>query len=94
MYFHGRKGNRFIVKGDYELTTAGSSALFNLIDPAEWQTTMKPGIVVELKAIIRRKSRPNQRSDVECPCCRRIVPSVRVDVLTVWWVNHSNPSSV
>lgn len=84
MYFHGRKGNIFIVKGDYELTTAGSRSLLNLIDPAEWNTTIKPGIIIEMKAIIRRMSRPNYRSDIECPCCRRIIPGVRVDVPTVW----------
>ncbi|EIM82066.1 uncharacterized protein STEHIDRAFT_114717 [Stereum hirsutum FP-91666 SS1] len=88
MYFHGRKGNRFIVKGDYELTTAGSSSLLSLIDPSEWQTTMKPGIVVEMNAIIPRKSRPNHHSNVECPCCRRIVPGVDIDVLTV--CSHSD----
>lgn len=84
MYFHGRKGNRFIVKGDYELTTAGSRSLLHLIDPAEWQTTMRPGVVVEMNAIIPRKSRPTHRSDVECPCCRRTVLGVNIDVLTVW----------
>ncbi|EIM82033.1 uncharacterized protein STEHIDRAFT_161385 [Stereum hirsutum FP-91666 SS1] len=84
MYFHGRKGNRFIVKGDYELTTAGSSSLLNLIDPSEWRATMKPGIVVEMNAIIRRKSRPNNLSDVDCPRCRNIVHDVRVDALTLW----------
>lgn len=84
MYFYGRKGNRFIVKEDYELTTAGSSSLLNLIDPAEWSTTMKPGLVVEMNAIIRRKSRPNNRSDSTCPSCRQIVAAVKVDVLTIW----------
>lgn len=83
-YFYGRTGNRFVVEGDYELTTAGSSSPLNLIEPAAWTTTMKPGIVVEMSAIIRRKSRSRLRSDVECPCCRRIVPGVTVDVRTVW----------
>ncbi|EIM80978.1 uncharacterized protein STEHIDRAFT_125284 [Stereum hirsutum FP-91666 SS1] len=83
VYLRGRKGTKSFLKGDYELTISGCGTELDLIDPAQWTRIVKPGIFVEMNAIIRRKSRPNNHSDLECPCCRRIVVSVKADTLSI-----------
>lgn len=69
-YFQDRPGLRFVVRGDYELRTAGDESILVPTESAtnQWRHVVKPGAELDMNAILRRSL-----GDRSCPSCKRPV---------------------
>ena len=64
-YCNNRAGNRFVQQGDYRVIRAEDNGT---IDPSEFARTIKPGVVLEMSIVLRKKTSFPDKKQV-CPRC-------------------------
>jgi hypothetical protein len=78
-FFKHRAGRSYVDRGDYELMTNDSL----IINPTTWDTIIKPGVTINMNAILRLLGLDDSDSR-RCPGCARVCPQASLNSQVQW----------